>query len=220
MAIKRDEIDHPVGIWMADQFRLLAMQSQTGVSARSWHLDVGQAGRKGLKLSPMDSHKRKIANSLDQPVIYSFRGSAHSGGCPSQLVASYIHQLLASNTLQKHILRTLQPAYSRRYHAMMAAITQQLFPLGVSIPQANADVAGGYFIWLKLPEPLTGKVITRKAAEQQVLTIPEGDAFQVQGDEGSGVSFQSHIRLCFSYETEHNLVEGVERLAQLIKREL
>ncbi len=103
---------------------------------------------------------------------------------------------------------------------MMAAITQQLFPLGVLTPQANADVAGGYFIWLKLPEPLTSKVITKKAAEEQVLTIPEGNAFQVQGDEESGVSFQSHIRLCFSYETEDNLVEGVERLAQLIRQEL
>lgn len=220
VAITQDKIDHPVGIWMADRLRLSAMRFRMEVSARSWHLDVGQAGRKGLKLSPMDSHKRKIANRLDQHVIYSFRGSSRSGGCPSQLVASYIHQLLASNTLQKHILCTLQPAYSRRYHTMMAAIMEQLLPLGVSTPQANADVAGGYFIWLKLPEPLTSKIITRKAAEEQVLSISEGNAFQVQGDEGSGLSFQSHIRLSFSYETEDNLVEGVERLARLIKKEL
>lgn len=77
----------------------------------------------------------------------------------------------------------------------MTAITKHLLPLGMPTPQANADLVGGYFVWLKLPEPLTTEVITRKAAEEQDLTIPDGNAFQIQGDEGSGVSFQSHIRL-------------------------
>jgi DNA-binding transcriptional MocR family regulator len=147
-------------------------------------------------------------------------GSSRSGGCPSQLVASSIHQLLVTNTLQNHILRNLQPIYARRYHALMTAITQHLLPLGVSTPQANADVAGGYFVWLKLPEPLTSEVITRKALDEQNVRIPGGNGFQVQGDEESGFSFQSHVRLCFSYETEENLVEGVERLAELIRMEL
>jgi DNA-binding transcriptional MocR family regulator len=149
-----------------------------------------------------------------------FRGSSRSGGCPSQLVASCIHQLLATTTLQKHIGRDLQTAYARRYHAMMTAITHHLLPLGVSTPEANADVAGGYFIWLELPEPLTSEGITRKAADEQDLIVSDGNAFQVQGDEESGISFDRNIRICFSYETEENLVEGVERLARLIRQEL
>ena len=146
------------------------------------------------------------------------RGSSRSGGCPSQLVASCIHQLLVTDTLQKHILRTLQPIYARRYRAMMTAITQHLLPLGVSTPQANMNVAGGYFIWLRLPEPLISEIITRRAAEEQDLIICDGNACRVQGDEESGISFPRNIRLCFSFETEGNLVEGVERLAQLIKK--
>jgi DNA-binding transcriptional MocR family regulator len=203
-----------------DQLTLSVTRSQMEVSARSWVLDVGQAGQRGLRHLPMVCHRRKIVNAHQHHGINHNRGSSRSGGCPSQLVASWIHQLLASNTLQQHILRVLQPAYARRYHVMMAAITKHLLPLGVSTHQANADVAGGYFIWLKLPEPLKSEAVTRKAAKEQELIISDGNAFQVQGDEKSGISFQSNIRLCFSYETEENLVEGVERLARLVKKDL
>jgi DNA-binding transcriptional MocR family regulator len=103
---------------------------------------------------------------------------------------------------------------------MMQAIAQHLSPLGVSTPQAHADVAGGYFVWLKLPEPLRSDAITRKAAAEHDLIVSDGNSFQVQGDAGSSVSFENNIRLCFSYETEDNLVEGVERLARLVRKEL
>lgn len=103
---------------------------------------------------------------------------------------------------------------------MMTAITQHLLPLGLSTPDAKTDVAGGYFVWLKLPGPLRSEVVARKAAEEEDLIISDGTAFQVQGDEESGNCFDSNIRLCFSYETEENLVEGVERLARLIRGEL
>jgi DNA-binding transcriptional MocR family regulator len=172
----------------------------------------------GSRLWPLpDVSLRTTSNSM---IIDSCSGSSRSGGCPSQLVASCIHQLLATNTLQKHILRTLQPAYARRYYAIMGAIAQQLYPLGISTSQAKADVAGGYFVWLTLPEPLESQVVTRTAAEEEDLIISAGNAFQVQGDEDSGISFQRNIRLCFSYETEQHLVEGVERLARVIRRKL
>jgi DNA-binding transcriptional MocR family regulator len=128
--------------------------------------------------------------------------------------------MLATKALQKHILHGLQPAYARRYHAIMEAITDHLLPLGLSTPQANADVAGGYFVWLTLPKSIRSDQITKMAAENLDLIISDGNAFQVQGDERSGISFNNNIRLCFSYETEEHLVEGVERLAQLIRQEL
>ena len=128
--------------------------------------------------------------------------------------------MLTTSNLQGHILYTLQPAYARRYHAMMAAITQHLLPLGISTPQANAHVAGGYFVWLTLPEPLRSEPITKKAAQEHDLIISDGNVFQVQGDEESGISFDNNIRLCFSYDSEEHLVVGVERLARLIRTEL
>ena len=128
--------------------------------------------------------------------------------------------MLATHKLQEHILCTLQPAYAQRYHAIMTAITQHLLPLGVSIPRTNPHVAGGYFVWLTLPEPLRSETITRKAAEEQDLIISDGNAFQVQGEEDSAISFDKNIRLSFSYETEEHLIEGVERLARLIRQEL
>lgn len=205
---------------MVDQLTPSAMLFPMEVSARLWVPDVGPDGQKALRLSLMASRKRKSGDGLQQHGLTDTRGSSRSGGCPSQLVASCIHQLLATNTLQKHISRTLQPAYARRYHAMMSAISQHLLPLGVSTPQANPDVAGGYFIWLELPGPLRSDTVTRKAAEEHDLIVSDGNAFQVQGDETSGISFSGNLRLCFSYETEEHLVEGVERLSRLLRKEL
>lgn len=103
---------------------------------------------------------------------------------------------------------------------MTEAIQQSLLPLGVSLPKPMADVAGGYFIWLELPKPLSSKLITEKAAEQEDLVVADGNAFRVQGDSHHDVSFECNIRLCFSYETEENVVLGIHRLARVIDRQL
>jgi DNA-binding transcriptional MocR family regulator len=156
----------------------------------------------------------------DKVLTYPFRGSSRSGGCPSQLVASCIHQLLANGTLQNHILEVLQPAYARRYRSMVAAIEQHLLPLGVSISKPMGKVAGGYFIWMKLPEPLRSHLITQRATEEEDLVVADGNVFQVQGDTCNNLSFERNIRLCFSHETEENVVLGIERLARVIGRQL
>lgn len=135
-------------------------------------------------------------------------------------MASCIHQLLATDTLQNHILRVLQPAYARRYHAIVTAIAEHLLPLGILTLRLNSGIAGGYFVWLKLPEPLRSDLITRKAAEEEDLIISDGNLFRVQDDNKSDISFERNIRICFSYETEANLVQGVVRLARLVHREL
>ena len=148
-------------------------------------------------------------------------GSSRSGGAPSQLVASFIYQILASNTLQTHILQELQPAYAQRYHLMMKAIEQYLLPLGLTIPQANKDIAGGYFIWLSLPGRLKSKRIYKQALEEENLTIIAGTLFKVDGDEqNEETQFEKDLRLCYAWEDADVLEEGVMRLARVIKREL
>ena len=147
-------------------------------------------------------------------------GSSRSGGCASQLVASCIPNLLADGALPSHISGTLLPAYSRRWHAAISAIKEHLLPLGVVTDSPHPDFAGGYFIWLKLPNGMSGSVINQKAAEQENLVISKGEVFQVQGEKNSPCSFDSFLRLCFSYESQENIVQGVERLSRVIKSEL
>ena len=123
--------------------------------------------------------------------------------------------LIESGALQSHVFRTLQPAYARRYQSMISAIEEHLLPLGVTLPQTSRDVVGGYFIWLSLPAPLQAEEVARRAREEENLTIAPGSIFAVYGDE-KAVDLERKVRVCFSWEEELMLAEGIQRLAQVI----
>lgn len=147
-------------------------------------------------------------------------GSSKSGGAPSQLVAAFMSHMLQSGTLQDHISQVLQPAYARRYKILVSAVEKHLIPLGVTLPQNPRQTTGGYFAWLKLPEPLHAPEIALAAQQDEDLLIAPGSASAVWGDDAA-VDLSRNIRLCFSWEDEDNLVEGIERLARaIVKRQI
>jgi DNA-binding transcriptional MocR family regulator len=47
--------------------------------------------------------------------------------------------------------------------------------------------------------------------------VAEGEIFEVRGDEGSP-RFPRNVRLCFSWEEEADVVEGVRRLGAVLGR--
>ena len=124
-------------------------------------------------------------------------------------------KLLESGDLQHHIFETLQPAYARRYRSMIAAIEQYLIPLGVTLPQTDREIIGGYFIWLTLPSPLDAEEIAMLAKRDANLIIAPGRIFGVYGDE-TAVDLKGKVRVCFSWEEEDRLAEGIQRLRQVI----
>ena len=123
--------------------------------------------------------------------------------------------LIESGALQSHVFKTLQPAYARRYQSMISAIEEHLLPLGVTLPQTSRDVVGGYFIWLSLPAPLQAEEVAGRAREEENLIIAPGSIFAVYGDE-KAVDLERKVRVCFSWEEESMLAEGIQRLAQVI----
>jgi DNA-binding transcriptional MocR family regulator len=143
------------------------------------------------------------------------RGTSRSGGAPSNIAATFMAHLLETGQLQRHISETLQPAYARRYHLMMSAIKQHLSPIGVTLAQADREVVGGYFIWLRLPPRITASLLARRAKDTQNLVVAEGALFEVPGDT-EHTSFPHELRLCFAWEEEEKLTEGIVRLASLI----
>lgn len=185
-------------------------------------------------ISPEVSFYDETLASADTSLQYTYRaegteamawglsqtGSSRSGGCPSHLVASFISQMLESNVLQDHIEHKLKPAYARRYQHLMTAIENSLLPLGVTMPQPDKEVAGGYFVWLELPTPLVAEEIARLALHEEGLIISEGPKYQVQGDQEASSRFDRNVRLCFAYANEDLLEEGVKRLANVVSREL
>ncbi|KAI4701123.1 hypothetical protein J4E89_010699 [Alternaria sp. Ai002NY15] len=143
-------------------------------------------------------------------------GSSRSGGAPSQLTACFVAETLETGELQRYVYDRLQPTYGNRYRRMVEAINKHLIPLGVEIPQTDREVVGGYFIWLTLPSPLKGAVVAQRAKEEENLAVA-----QVPGDTGhEGTSFSNDIRVCFAWEEEDMLAEGIERLATVINRML
>ena len=129
--------------------------------------------------------------------------------------------MLSTSSLQKHVFQTLQPAYAKRYRSMIQAIDGHLVPLGITLPQASRDVVGGYFIWLTLPIPLKADEVAATAKEDENLIIAPGSIFAVYGDRLKGdESLEREIRLCFSWEEEGKLAEGIERLGKVVRKML
>lgn len=145
-------------------------------------------------------------------------GSSRSGGAPSHLVASMIHQMIADGKLDQHIHQVLLPAYAKRYRRMMQSIQSRLVPLGIELPKLDGEIAGGYFIWVKLPVGVDAERVQSLAKDQQDLTLIAGPQCQVQGDALNSRSLHRNIRLCFAYEQFELLDEGIARLADVIKR--
>lgn len=148
-------------------------------------------------------------------------GSSRSGGAPSHLVASMIHQMIANGGLDQHIQNTVLPAYEKRYKRMLQAVEARLAPLGISVLSQNGDIAGGYFIWLTLPASLDVTDVCKTALEEQNLEVIAGPKFRVQDDvDNEDTRFDRNIRLCFAYEAFDALDEGVARLADVIRMKL
>ncbi|KAE8398055.1 pyridoxal phosphate-dependent transferase [Aspergillus pseudonomiae] len=149
----------------------------------------------------------------------SAAGSSHSGGAPSQLMSTFINDMLENGSLDRHLHDTLLPAYSRRARTLTAAIKQHLLPLGVTFisDSESYTVFGGYFIWLKLPAHLNAKEITEIALQEQNLVVAEGELFAVPGNTLPANELSHRLRLCFAWEKEEKLNEAVERLGQVIR---
>ncbi|OKL64366.1 hypothetical protein UA08_01085 [Talaromyces atroroseus] len=143
-------------------------------------------------------------------------GSTRSGGAPSQLASTFVDQILHSGSLQRHIKSELIPSYRARYNRMMGAINEHLLPLGFKVPANTQPTAGGFFVWLDLPESLTGDLLAERALAEGNLRIGSGSLFQIEGD-GTEYrrTFGRSIRLCFAWERVEVLDEGVRRLADI-----
>jgi DNA-binding transcriptional MocR family regulator len=172
-------------------------------------------------------------------------GATRSGGCPTQMSASFVHEMLDPGALDKYLRDSVIPTFRKRYYRMMRAIKKDLLPLGFAIsvgkpyealPHTNGYTnghsngntkavteAGGYFTYLTLPSDVSARTTELAAIgiKNYDLKFAYGDMFQVHGDKESAEraadGFGKVIRLSWAWHEEEEIVEGVERLAKLIK---
>jgi DNA-binding transcriptional MocR family regulator len=120
--------------------------------------------------------------------------------------------------LPRYITDILVPEGQRRHCILSSAIKTHLGHLGVSFTPdpETSPVAGGYYIWVRLPAALTATQVCREALEMQNLVLGGGETFAVPGGNATG-DLHRRLRLCFMWEDEGRLVEGVERLGLVVR---
>lgn len=96
----------------------------------------------------------------------------------------------------------------------MRAIEKHLLPLGFDLPQPNRDVIGGYFVWLSLPSGLAANALSRRCRTDQDVIVAPGTLFEVPNDD-QAAGFDGHIRLCFAWEEQGKLEEGIRRVGSV-----
>lgn len=102
---------------------------------------------------------------------------------------------------------TFRGVYRERRDAMLAALDDYLPDLSWTNP------AGGFYVWVTLPDNLDSKSMLPRAVKELVAYTP-GTAFYADGNG------RNKIRLSFCYPTPEFIREGIRRLSTVVNGEL
>jgi 2-aminoadipate transaminase len=125
---------------------------------------------------------------------------------PSSFTQYVIHEYLSGSDWKGQI-DTFRGVYRERRDAMRHALGDYLPDLSWTNP------AGGFYVWVTLPENLDSKSMLPRAVKELVAYTP-GTAFYADG------SGRNKIRLSFCYPTPDFIREGIRRLSTVINGEL
>jgi DNA-binding transcriptional MocR family regulator len=73
--------------------------------------------------------------------------------------------------------------------------------------------AGGFYVWLRLPDGIDAKAMLPRAISSRVAYVP-GTGFYADGAGGQ------YLRLCYSLPNPDRIHEGIRRLASVIESEI
>jgi 2-aminoadipate transaminase len=127
--------------------------------------------------------------------------------CGSNLSMLITDRWFADEDRWRGTLERLVATYRSRRDVMLAALREH-FPADASW----TDPAGGFYVWVTLPEWMNAKALLAAAVEHRVAYVP-GVAFYA---DGRGTN---QLRLAFCYPPEDRIVEGIARLGALFTDE-
>jgi 2-aminoadipate transaminase len=126
--------------------------------------------------------------------------------CGSQFTMLVTERYFGGELWRRNLEQLVQTYKSRR-DAMLSALAER-FPADATWTRP----AGGFFVWVTLPEYFDTPTLLAAAVERKVAYVP-GTAFY---PDGRG---RRQMRLSFSYPAEERIHEGVERLGELLDDE-
>lgn len=132
-------------------------------------------------------------------------------------MSTIVNQFFEDGTFDDKIRSPLIAEYSKRFHSLIAAVQQELQPLGFSLDTrlTSCKVMGGFFIWVQLPVGTHIDAFADKAEAYGVL-VSRGPSAAVPRVGGSSL-FCDHMRLCFTLEDVQRQRMGIHRLAAAYK---
>jgi 2-aminoadipate transaminase len=144
-----------------------------------------------VQASPQITHRLVTSGLLD------------SGGGMNPFTSAIVRDLIESGNLDIH-LQKLISTYRQRLTKMDSLLTKHLPAVNYTVPQ------GGYFFWVRFPEPINA-VEFRKKAKLLNVDVRPGPLFSCEG------GLQNFMRLCFAFYDEEQMEQGVLRLKKCFK---
>jgi 2-aminoadipate transaminase len=125
------------------------------------------------------------------------------GTCP--LTQRIILEYCRAGHLEAHIAQ-VRKIYRGQRDVMLSALARAL-------PRARwRTPSGGYYVWLRLPDEVSGDDFAASAARRGVKVLPGRQFYATSGP-------ANHVRLAFSYASPAEIVEGVRRLGNVLSEE-
>jgi DNA-binding transcriptional MocR family regulator len=127
--------------------------------------------------------------------------------CHSSFSQLAVREYLATQPWHEQV-KNFRELYRQRRDAMLDALSAQM-PDGCRW----TTPAGGFYVWLRLPDGINSKAMLPRAVSSRVAYVP-GTGFYA---DGAGAD---HIRLSYCFPEPERIREGVRRLASVIETEI
>lgn len=122
-------------------------------------------------------------------------GQMDSGGCVNPIMCAVMHKLIQNNKLDEVI-----KFWQNFLHDNCAELTKQLNEKHVMYCADLVEPKGGYFLWLKLHNNMSGQELEKKCMDYEIK-FHHGNKFSISK------TCENYIRLSFSWYNNNNLVE-------------
>ena len=153
----------------------------------------------GLRLGWIVAHEKIIKRCAAVKQIMDL----HSNTLSQWIIERFINK----GAFEIHMLKICRE-YRLRRDTMYSALLKNA-PKGMSFYKPR----GGYYIWCKLPEPILGTKLMRRAAKHNITFVPGATFFFTERGE-------EYIRLNFTFAPLKHIEEGIKRLCAAIEEEL
>jgi 2-aminoadipate transaminase len=190
--------DNPYGLLGFDDEPLRALRSYDRdrvIYLGSFSKTFAPGFRVGWALAP-HAVRAKLVLAAESAIL------SHSSFC--QLA---VREYLTTQPWKEQ-LKSFRELYRDRRDAMLDSL-ETLMPAGCTWTHP----AGGFFVWVTLPEGLDSKAMAPQAIANRVAYVP-GTGFYADGQG------RDCMRLSYCYPEPHRIREGVRRLATVIEQEI